>query len=302
MVGGPGRPLGTTSTSVDQVAYIDALDLGRPYSQQDVVVLRSGAGVAHEQTFEALARLPEPERPRVVVAGELADAAFRALIEHHGVAHIMASRDGEAELDLAVTVDKLLSNDLFGMGRYFVGEGAPERFVCRSAAQRDELLDWVRAYGATHHIRARLVDVLMVAADEMFTNALYNAPTDGSGNHLYAGLSRSVKVVLNSPSHVEIELRCDGQRLGIATVDPFGSLQPQVVLESLKRCFHRAEPRPGSTGGAGLGLYLLLGSLSHVIFNVALGRRTEVIGLMDISGGYRGLAAAGKSFNLFVER
>ena len=46
----------------------------------------------------------------------------------------------------------------------------------------------------------------------------------------------------------------------------------------------------------------LLGALSHVVFDVARHRRTEVIGLLDVSGGYKKLITSGKSFNLFTER
>ena len=292
-----------TYEGAERVAFVDELGHVAGLERQDIVVVHPAAATAPTRAIELLASLPAETRPRVIVAGEVGDGAFKTLIEHHEVAHVMACRDEAAELDLLVTLEKLLSNDLFGMGRYFDGGGGdPQRYTCSSASERDELLDWLRVYAAEHRVRSRLVDVLTVAADEMITNALYNAPTDGQGNHPYAQVSRQVPVSLEKPALVEVELRCDGKRLGISTVDPFGSLRPEVVLGSLRRCFRKAEPRPGSTGGAGLGLYLLLGSLSHLIFNVALGKRTEVIGLMDISSNLGRTAAAGKSFNIFVER
>ncbi len=302
VVGPASSPLPAPAAMLDRIAYVDHLGGSAPLRQHDVVVVRSDAQASAERTVELLAGMPANERPRVVVTGEVTDEALHALIEQHEVAHVMAWRGGGAEPDLSVTLEKLLSNDLFGMGRYFEQDSDPARFLCRSATQREELLEWVRTYAGKHRIRSRVMDILLVATDEMITNALYNAPTDGRGNHPYAGISRSVPVTLEGPVPIEIELRCDGQRLGISTVDPFGSLKPEVVLGSLRRCFKKPEPRPGSTGGAGLGLYLLLGSLSHLIFNVALGRRTELIGLMDIAGNRGRAAAAGKSFNLFVER
>jgi hypothetical protein len=287
--------------AAERVAFVDELADAPGLAHHDIVVVHPGSA-SPTRAIELLASLPAETRPRVVVAGEVADAAFKTLIEHHEVAHVMAWRDEAAELDLLVTLEKLLSNELFGMGRYFDGGGDPQRFTCSSAHERDGLLDWLRTYAAEKRVRSRLIDVLTVAADEMLTNALYNAPTDGQGNHPFAQVSRQVPVSLESPAAVEVELRCDGKRLGISTVDPYGSLRPETVLGSLRRCFRKAEPRPGSTGGAGLGLYLLLGSLSHLIFNVALGKRTEVIGLMDITSNLGRSAAAGKSFNIFVER
>jgi hypothetical protein len=250
--------------------------------------------------LEELVGLPAAQRPRVVVAGDVVEDVLKGLIDRHGVVHVVGARGPANAVDLAVTVDKLLSNDLFGMQRYFEELADVARFSCRAAGERDQVTAWVQTFADQHRVHRRIVDLLLVVADEMLTNALYNAPTDSEGNHPNANLSRTVKVELEGPA-VELELRCDGQRLGISTVDPYGSLDPEVVLSSLRRCFERAVPRMG-TGGAGLGLFLLLGSLSHVVFNVARGRRTEVIGLIDISGGFRHLKSSGKSFNLFVER
>jgi hypothetical protein len=301
VVGKPSPELQRASSHGEHFSFVDDIEEDACFARQDIVVVRPDSAADPGRAIERLANLPIEVRPRVVVAGDVAEGSFRTLIEHHEVAHVTAWRDDAAQADLLITLEKLLSNDLFGMGRYFEG-GDPERFTCHSATQRDELLDWLRGYAGKHRVRSRLIDVLMVAADEMLTNALYNAPTDGEGKHLYAQTSRQVPVSLQSPSIIEVEVRCDGKRLGLSTVDPFGSLRPEVVLSSLRRCFHKPEPRPGSTGGAGLGLYLLLGSLSHLVFNVALGKRTEVIGLMDISMPMGRSATAGKSFNIFVER
>ena len=304
VVGDPAQPIDRPPVAPHQLSYVDQLDQHAGFSPRDVVVLRWDPRAGDDQLLEALGQRPPEARPRVVVTGDVAEAAIKALIDRHGVVHVVGSRAGRADLDLAVTVDKLLTNDLFGLDRYF--EGAPDggsvaRYTCREAGRRGEMFEWVREYADQHRINRRIVDTLLVVADEMVTNALYNAPTDASGAHPHAARSRTEKISLEPDRAIEIELRCDGQRLGIATIDPFGSLEPDVVLSSLRRCFERATPRQGP-GGAGLGLYILLGSVSHVVFNVARGRRTEVIGLLDVSGGFKKLVGSGKSFNLFVER
>jgi hypothetical protein len=246
-----------------------------------------------------LASLAASARPRVVIAGEHAAPDLPELLARHGIVHVIATQGETAERDVGVTIEKLVSRDLFGLDRY-LGDAAPARFVSRSSARRDELIEWVRAYGEEHRIKRRLMDTLVVVADELFTNGFYNAPTD-RGDHLYRDLPRTAAVALDAPAEIEIELRCDGRRFGIAARDPFGSLTPEVVLASLRRCFERAEPRLGGTGGAGLGLYMLFTSLTSVVFNISPGRRTEVIGLIDVAGTFRQSMSAGKSFNLFVE-
>jgi hypothetical protein len=300
VVGNPDEPLARVPTAADELAYVASLD-GVDLTPKDVVVVRWDPRATPDTLLDEVSKMPASERPRVVVTGDVAEEALRTLIDRHEVVHIVGTRGPNSSLDLAVTIDKLLSNNVFGLSRYFDGEGDVARLRCHSAARRDQVIEWVRSYAERHDVNARIIYMLAVVADEMLTNALYTAPVDSSGNRPNADLPRTVKVELEEPAAIELELRCDGQRLGISTIDPFGSLEPEIVLGSLRRCFERATPRMG-TGGAGLGLYLLLGALSHVVFDVARHRRTEVIGLLDVSGGYKKLITSGKSFNLFTER
>jgi hypothetical protein len=293
-------PLDRLAAGLGHLEHVDRIDADHDWNPRDIVVVRTEDQSAHEATLEVLARQPVGGVPRVVVTGEGATAALRPLIERHGVVHVVGTQGAAAERDLAVTIDKLLSDQVFGLDRYLGDSAAPARFVSTSSARRDHLLEWMRAYCDDHRIKRRVVDLMLVVADELFTNAFYNAPVDAAGRHVYADLPRTTKVSLE-PTEVAIEVRCDGNRLGIAAVDPFGSLTREVVLASLRRCFRRAEPREDSTGGAGLGLFLLLSSLTSVVFNVAPGRRTEVIGLIDIAGTFRQSMSSGKSFNLFEE-
>lgn len=108
---------------------------------------------------------------------------------------------------------------------------------------------------------------------------------------------------VNLEPHERIEVRfcCDGRRFGLSTTDPFGSLVPDMLQEYLARAMRKGEDQVSeSPGGAGLGFYQILGSLSHFVVNIDRGRRTEAIGLIDVSGSYRTFATGGKSFNIFV--
>ena len=300
VVGDPDERLAQEPSVPHRLDYVDDLDPAG-VCPRDVVVVRWHPSAQADDTLDELTALPASERPRLVVAGDIMEDALRGLIDRHGVVNVVGTRGPANAIDLAVTVDKLLSNDLFGMGRYFQGDAQVSQHVCREAAAREQAFAWARGFAEGRGVNRRIVDLLMVVIDEMLTNALYNAPTDERGRRPNANLPRTVNVEVDGGLPVELELRCDGRRIGISTSDPFGSLEPEVVVASLRRCFERPVPR-GETGGAGLGLYLLFGALSHVVFNVARGRRTEVIGLIDITRGLRHLKTSPKSFNLFMER
>jgi hypothetical protein len=138
--------------------------------------------------------------------------------------------------------------------------------------------------------------------DEFLTNALYNAPVDATGHPRFARRPRTERVELQPEEEITLRVCCDGRRFGISTSDPFGSLAPERLQEYLARAFRRGEDQVNEAdGGAGLGFYQILDSLSHFVVNIDPGRRTEMIGLIDVSGGYRTFASNGKSFNIFVK-
>lgn len=170
----------------------------------------------------------------------------------------------------------------------------------RGSADKRSALEAVVNYAASRGVARRLCAGLRVVADEFLTNALYNAPVDSQGARRYATWPRTRPVQLAEHEWIDMRYCCDGRRFGLSVADPFGSLALAQLQDNLARAFRRGEDqvREGE-GGAGLGFYQILDSLSHLIANIEPGARTEMIGLLDVSGGYRAFASAAKSFNIF---
>jgi hypothetical protein len=107
-------------------------------------------------------------------------------------------------------------------------------------------------------------------------------------------------VVLAPGQEALFRYACDGRWIALAVRDPFGSLDPRRLYERLARCLeHGSGQIVEQGGGAGMGLYVMLTHTSQLVVNLAPGRATEVIGLIDISGPYRAFATRPKSFHLF---
>jgi hypothetical protein len=101
---------------------------------------------------------------------------------------------------------------------------------------------------------------------------------------------------------ITITFCCDGQRLGVSVSDPFGSLRTEDVQGYLAKCFRRGDDQVDQKeGGAGLGIYYVFESLSHFVANIAPRRRTEIIGLIDLSSNFKDFSERSKSLNMFVQ-
>ena len=202
-----------------------------------------------------------------------------------------------------VTVRKLIGHDIFGIEKYFPARMESKVITVSRSSQKRQLVEVAHRFAAELGVSARFVDLFCTATEEMVTNAIYNAPVDAQGANRYLHYSRQDEVVLAEEEQVEVKLACDGAGLGISVADPFGSLTKERLLGYLAKCLRRGPDQVDTKkGGAGVGLYFLFQSLSQFIVNISPGKRTEMIGILDISGSYKNFATQGRSFNLFVGR
>ena len=252
---------------------------------------------------ELLTRFAEPAggcRLLLLSAGRCQDD-FRTLFASRALTNLLAKNTELDTEDLIVTVQKILRHDVFGMEKYFIWGVESVSTRLRQSADRTGVLAEAEAYARSLGIPARLCVQFSSVADELITNALYNAPRDQGGQSRFSHLPRSNEVVLGPGEEIEVRFCCDGRRLGISASDPFGSLTPEMLLDYLAKCFkgdqNLVDEKPG---GAGLGLFYIFDSVSHLVTNISPGKRTEMIGLIDVRGRYRDFAAGNKSFNIFM--
>ncbi len=102
-------------------------------------------------------------------------------------------------------------------------------------------------------------DICLQAADEMISNALYNAPIGTKGDRLFQKVPREVDVVLPPGKKVKIFSCYSPQKVVIGCEDPFGSLQRQTILNRLVEIYSQKQSSPlMSTAGAGMGLKYMI--------------------------------------------
>ncbi|MFM2341686.1 MAG: hypothetical protein RLZZ592_1339 [Pseudomonadota bacterium] len=96
-----------------------------------------------------------------------------------------------------------------------------------------------------------LRDIVVLMSDELIENGLYGAPVDATGGKLHhKGEVRQV-----SPQEgLRLELRRDGERLGLSMTDRWGTFTPSIFL---RRLALNAGQQGLVAGVGGAGLYLM---------------------------------------------
>jgi len=198
--------------------------------------------------------------------------------------------------ELTVTAQKLIRRDLFGAEKYLLwGTELHERQITRSTQRArvvQEISDAVRARGQS----ARVASMAMLVADELISNAVHNAPVDAAGVHVRRDLARDVDLALDGRDAVRLRWGCDARYLAIEVTDQYGSLDRETILAALAKQDVR-----DTGGGAGMGIALAYRSCDHLVFNLAPGRRTEIIALVDVRHPPAERMPA-SSYNVFVEK
>jgi anti-sigma regulatory factor (Ser/Thr protein kinase) len=169
--------------------------------------------------------------------------------------------------------------------------------------QRSEILDLIADFARECQVRSQVRDKIVLLADELLMNAIWDAPVDRSGRPKYHALPRSQPVALEPSEAVTFRYATDGNLIAVSVADRFGRLHRETACRYLLQCFARtgAGMGPQVAEEAGLGLALAFQSISSFIINCAPGTRTEVVGLINLRMGARERATRPRSFHFFSE-
>lgn len=290
--------------SVGHVAQLDSPRAIDGCSSFALVAVHYDALTPEEQVdlLDGLARCSP--RPTLLLLSEgCSQQDLAKLFGSHTLTNSLVIHETGVDIsDLLVTVQKIRRRDIFGLEKYFMWGVEPRCLRVRSSVEKNDTLGTITEYAESIGIPPRLRMAIRTVADELLTNAVYNAPVAADGAPRFASLPRTTSVTLDPGEEIEVRYCCDGRRFGLSITDPFGSLHPSQVQDYLAKGFRGGDGQVSEgSGGAGLGFFQVLDSLSHFVVDLDQGKRTEMIGLLDVSGGYRTLAGCGKSFNIFVQ-
>lgn len=298
-----GAPLRSAGSDVVHVERTDqAVDLLRAQAV-DLALLDHDSMSGQAALLEAAA----DRVPVIVLSSKPDSSTLVELVCNHGVQNLLARRPGTGDrlaldpYEVLVTAEKIFREEIFGLDKYLPGFGVELRsMILTRADDRDVAVERILEFLRGLEVGRQMLSTIGVVADELITNAIYNAPRDDSGQPLYASTCRREKITLAPREYVRVQFGCNGQRFALAVNDKFGALTGDHLRSGLRRCLSNEDQIEQKAGGAGLGLYMVLTSCSQLVINLEPGTRTEVIAGWDLEKRLRGIRAGGHSLHVFV--
>ncbi len=161
------------------------------------------------------------------------------------------------------------------------GYGVASFSLGSSDDKRQALADVERFFTNRPNLPSVRCAQLVQITEELVTNALFDAPVDASGRHLFKDLDRREHVSLET-RRIELSLWADDGRFGVGVADPFGSFGKDRFTSGLARGFRRGEDQLNQTGGgAGIGLFTVYRASSHLSIAVTKGHSTRILAILD---------------------
>lgn len=170
-------------------------------------------------------------------------------------------------------------------------------FRFNSSEQKTEILEGLVRAMKLKCYRETFVSDAVIVADELFTNAIYNAPYVHPVSGEAKKMSRELKVSYDGGKSGRLFLGADESRLLIGCADPFGSLDIKHFLSKIQESVVKG---PGVTidlssgGGAGLGSFMIFSAVASLYIGVWPGKATVICGIFPYELNNRRRAQLGK--------
>ncbi len=141
-------------------------------------------------------------------------------------------------------------------------------------------------------------DAILNIADELFTNALYNAPTDKTGKHIFQKIERTDKVSLRNVQPPQLFFRHDEKQAAIGCSDPYGSFDLEKLLGRLANlCSTELSQVNLGPGGAGVAYRMMLENSSGLYIAVENNRSTMVCFTLLLGEGLKKTSSYAKNLH-----
>lgn len=175
-----------------------------------------------------------------------------------------------------------------------------------STKDKEKIMIECEAFISQNSNNSSIKQNLKIILSEMFSNAMYSAPTDESGNYIYSNHARNSEVTYPGDAKGEILLSFNNEIFAVACKDPYGSVNKLRVTKRLHQVFHdsklaKVEHRNNDNLGSGLGLKMILENSIGFGMVVRQGFETLVYATLPVGSGNRKVSRIAKNicFNFY---
>lgn len=222
------------------------------------------------------------EAREVVVAKEIDEIDALKIAHYEQVRHVLHSEGDNLDKSLNSSL-KILNEPsaLFDAPLETIfGPGADETIETialpfRRTSDKKRVLTDIISFMKSNRVPTVVLDKVTLASDELFTNALFNAPVESESETI----RRTAEIELDEDAEGLLLLGIHQDRLAVVCIDQFGSLDTKKYIRRILSCYEkgvRDSVNLSLEGGAGIGSYLMYGLCISMYLAVKKDKETLV--------------------------
>ncbi len=171
-------------------------------------------------------------------------------------------------------------------------------FDFRSSADKMELVSKIELFVRSEPATAKFLERILIIADEMIANALYNAPVDNKGAPKFKHLPRNFPAVYpENAGQARIFLMRDEEKLVIGCSDPYGSVAREPLIRRLMDVYEGPKADAMTLSGSGLGVKMIIDNSVGVHLVVSKGQSSLFCASLPLKVGNRAVDKVAKNFH-----
>jgi len=190
--------------------------------------------------------------------------------------------------DVGYFLDNPLTSVLASQKRNQVTDGKFElyRAIFTNSNQKNKILNDMSDRLKSMKMPSTLTSDARIVADELITNAIYNAPYVNLENENLGASRTPPEVRMTGGKSGSITLGINDQTLAICCIDPYGTLNIPKLLARVKNCFDQgvaSNMRMNESYGAGIGSFMTYNASMSYYAVVEERVRTMICGLLPLN-------------------
>lgn len=169
------------------------------------------------------------------------------------------------------------------------------------AREKSDLLKKVEETLAEKIKSTALKADIVTVADELLTNAIFNAPFVDLQNSQPGESRENSGVTMTEGKMGDFFVGADSERIVIGCRDPYGSLNTKKLLERIRNCYLRsvaATMNMDGRGGAGIGSFMVFNASSSYYVAIDRMKSTVVCAVLPLKGSGRSRQEAPKNLHI----
>lgn len=160
-------------------------------------------------------------------------------------------------------------------------------FVFDRAEQKMSLMQRVEVALSAMTVSASVMSDALIIADELFTNAVYNAPFVDLDNTRHGASRDDQSTKMHEGKFGIFFMGSDTNRVVLGCRDMYGSLNLQKLFARIHKCYDTgiAESMNMSGGGAGIGSFMVYNAASSYFVVIEEAVSTMICGVLPLKMG-----------------